>query len=58
MTVAPKTCSPCKMQVRASLLGFKEKSHILQLHFCSGPQHEYPQALDSKTCSLESMRFH
>lgn len=32
MRGAPKTSSPCKVQVRASLLGFKEKSHILQLH--------------------------
>lgn len=57
MRVAPKTSSPGKMEVRASLLGFKEKSHIVQLHFCSGPRHEYPQALNSQTCSPESMCF-
>lgn len=50
----PQNIFPLQSEGQSIALGYKEKSHTLQLHFCSGPQQEYPQALSSQTCSLES----
>lgn len=50
----PQNIFPLQSAGQSIALGYKEKSHTLQLHFCSGSQQEYPQALSSQTRSLES----